>query len=129
MRHDPLCEANEYGETYDCDCRKIRRVREDERSKAVWQRDRLWGEGYAAALRDVFGFHPEWTVTGMCKPDCPACLRLTELINERSEGYKEALRDAVDAVKALPPVRTFSGDPAVRHDEAVAAIEALGGER
>ena len=33
MRHDPLCEANEYGETYDCDCRKIRRVREDERDK------------------------------------------------------------------------------------------------
>jgi hypothetical protein len=44
--------------------------------------------------RDVFAFHPEWTVTGMCKPDCLPCQRLAELINERSEGYNEGRKDA-----------------------------------
>lgn len=65
MRHDPLCEANEYGETYDCDCRKIAAVREDERKSDAsgilylnqTQMNDVLAEmrrvGYAAALRDA----------------------------------------------------------------------------
>jgi hypothetical protein len=53
----------------------------------------------------VFATHLEWTVTGMCKPDCLPCQRLNELINEREAGYSEGKRDAIDAavqrIKAL----------------------------
>lgn len=49
--------------------------------------------GYQQGQQDIFAFHPEWTVTGMCKPDCLPCQRLTELINERSAGYEEGLHD------------------------------------
>ena len=55
--------------------------------------------------RDVFATHLEWTVTGMCKPDCLPCQRLNELVNEREAGYSEGKRDAIDAavqrIKAL----------------------------
>jgi len=50
----------------------------------------------------VFALHPEWTMTGLCKPDCAACRRLTELITEWEHGYKKGLDAARDAVKALP---------------------------
>lgn len=43
----------------------------------------------AEAGAAVFAFHPEWTVTGMCDPNCLACRRLTELITEREKGYEE----------------------------------------
>jgi hypothetical protein len=52
---------------------------------------------YEQGQRDVFAFHPEWTVTDMCKPDCLPCQRLTELINERSAGYDEGQRDEREA--------------------------------
>ena len=48
----------------------------------------------AEAGAAVFAFHPEWTVTGMCDPDCLACRRLTELITEREKGYEEGKADA-----------------------------------
>ena len=51
----------------------------------------------AEAGAAVFAFHPEWTVTGMCDPDCLACRRLTELITERSAGYEEGKADAEQA--------------------------------
>ena len=47
--------------------------------------------------RDVFATHLEWTVTGMCKPDCLPCQRLNELVNEREAGYSEGKRDAIAA--------------------------------
>ena len=48
---------------------------------------------YEQGQRDVFAYHPEWTVTDMCKPDCLPCQRLTELITEREKGYEEGQRD------------------------------------
>ena len=51
----------------------------------------------AEAGAAVFAFHPEWTVTGMCDPDCLACRRLTELITERSAGYEHGKADAEQA--------------------------------
>ena len=51
----------------------------------------------AEAGAAVFAFHPEWTVTGMCDPDCLACRRLTELITEREKGYEEGKADAEQA--------------------------------
>ena len=101
MTHDPLCAYDETRES-PCDwCDLIARVREDERGKT----------------------YEDW--------DWPAFL-------VRARAREEALRDAVEAVKSetkagpLFSVRN-SGDPqrgwdaAVRH--AIAAIEALGGER
>jgi hypothetical protein len=52
---------------------------------------------YEQGQRDVFALHAEWTVAGMCKPDCLPCQRLTELIVERSRGYDEGQREALDA--------------------------------
>jgi hypothetical protein len=52
---------------------------------------------YEQGQRDVFAYHPEWTVTDMCKPDCLPCQRLTELITEREKGYEEGQRDALAA--------------------------------
>ena len=52
---------------------------------------------YEQGQRDVFAYHPEWTVTAMCKPDCLPCQRLTELITEREKGYEEGQRDALAA--------------------------------
>ena len=81
-----------------------------------------------AALRAceqrVFAFHPEWTTTGMCKPDCAACRRLTELINERQDGYKEGLDAAREAVAALLAYESPMG-PLIRTMAALAAIDAL----
>jgi hypothetical protein len=48
---------------------------------------------YEQGQRDVFAYHPEWTVTDICKPDCLPCQRLTELITEREKGYEEGQRD------------------------------------
>jgi hypothetical protein len=79
--------------------------------------------GYEAGLeqgqRDVFAFHPEWTVKGMCKPDCLPCQRLTELINERYEGAQEAAR----AVEKLP-YGTGTSFPTGQWVERGAAIDA-----
>jgi len=41
-------------------------------------------------------------MTGLCKPDCASCRRLTELITEWEHGYKKGLDAARDAVEALP---------------------------
>ena len=58
-----------------------------------------------AALRAcedrVFALHPEWTVTGLCKPDCAACRRLTELITEWEYGYEKGLDAAREAVEVM----------------------------
>jgi hypothetical protein len=59
-------------------------------------------ERLRACEERVFALHPEWTVTGLCKPDCAACRRLTELITEWEHGYEKGLDAARDAVKALP---------------------------
>ena len=48
---------------------------------------------YEQGQRDVFAYHPEWTVTDMCKPDCLPCQRLTELITEREKGFDSGERD------------------------------------
>jgi hypothetical protein len=60
---------------------------------------------YEQGQRDVFAYHPEWTVTDMCKPDCLPCQRLTELITEREKGYEEGQRDAIaDALQRVEAV-------------------------
>lgn len=51
-----------------------------------------------ACEQRVFALHPEWTVTGLCKPDCAACRRLTELITEWEHGYEKGLDAAREAV-------------------------------
>lgn len=79
--------------------------------------DELRAEGYEQGQRDVFALHTEWTVTGMCKPGCLPCQRLTELITERSKGYEEGvIAGAAEGVKA-----GRSGAIA----DAVAAVERL----
>jgi len=37
-------------------------------------------------------------MTGLCKPDCAACRRLTELITEWEYGYEKGLDAAREAV-------------------------------
>jgi hypothetical protein len=60
---------------------------------------------YEQGQRDVFALHTEWTVAGMCKPDCLPCQRLTELITEREKGYEEGQRDAIaDALQRVEAV-------------------------
>ena len=84
---------------------------------------------YDRGQRDVFAIHAEWTVPGMCKPDCLPCQRLTELIVERSKGYDEGQREALDAavkrIKALP--RT--SETWLAHAERAAIIAAIKGDR
>ena len=54
-----------------------------------------------ACEQRVFALHPEWTMTGLCKPDCAACRRLTELITEWEDGYEKGLGAAREAVSAV----------------------------
>ena len=60
---------------------------------------------YEQGQQDVFALHTEWTVTGMCKPECLPCQRLNELIKEREAGYSEGQRDAIAA--AVQRVEAF----------------------
>ena len=80
-----------------------------------------------AALRAceerVFSLHPEWTVTGLCKPDCAACRRLTELITEWEDGYKKGLDAAREAVADINGKWVFG--PRIYKHEALTAIDAL----
>lgn len=69
----------------------------------------------------VFALHPEWTVTGMCKPECAACRRLTELITEWEYGYEKGIDAAREAVAALPEYRM--------RDTCIAAIDELREEK
>lgn len=89
-----------------------------------------------AALRSceqrVFALHPEWTVTGLCKPDCAACRRLTELITEWEYGYEKGQRDAIAAAVQRMEV-LWSLDPSWDGTNwnnaltsALSAIDALG---
>ena len=110
MNHDPMCPYEKWQD--DCQCDLIARVREDERGK-----------------RDADG---PWfrSVVHEC------CVRVQD---ERAA----ALRDAVEAVKAALPIDIDPGVPGFDPTErkayqigarygvakAVAAIEALGGER
>ena len=75
----------------------------------------------------VFALHPEWTVTGLCKPDCAACRRLTELITEWEYGYEKGLDAAREAVKS---VNWFNDEgkmlsAIVATADSIAAIDAL----
>jgi hypothetical protein len=70
---------------------------------------------YQQGQRDVFALHPEWTVTGMCTPDCLPCQRLTELITERSKGYDEGQRDML--ARAVRAVEQFDHDPLCMGDD------------
>jgi len=84
---------------------------------------------YEQGQRDVFALHAEWTVAGMCKPDCLPCQRLTELIVERSKGYDEGQREALDAavqrIKALP----WTSETWLAHAERAAIIAAIKGDQ
>ena len=82
----------------------------------------------AEAGAAVFAFHPEWTVTGMCDPDCLACRRLTELITERSAGYEEGKADAEQAHAAAWDRATFDST-AYEQGKRDAAEEARAAER
>lgn len=57
-----------------------------------------------ACRQRVFAFHPEWTITGACKPDCLACRRLTELITAWQDGCEKGVGAAREAIaeKHLP---------------------------
>ena len=109
MTHDPLCPAPVCKDKcfacdwclQGCKCAEYARVREDERAKAVWQRDRLWGDGYAAALRDA-----------------------VEAVN----GLPFLQYDRPAGVVTDAGIASFTGQY-VNRDDALAAIEALGGER
>ena len=112
MNHDPMCpyfpeqqgfggirsgvpSTQPYIPGVPCQCALIARIREDERGKAVWQRDLLWGDGYAAALRDaveaakaaVTDDDPD-SVSD--RYDCCGC-----------STYDAIYRDAVAAIEAL----------------------------
>jgi hypothetical protein len=82
---------------------------------------------YEQGQRDVFAYHPEWTVTGMCKPDCLPCQRLTELITEREKGYEEGQRDALKAavqrVEALIDPWPNTSPGLIRRGNVFAAIK------
>ena len=83
-----------------------------------------------ACEQRVFALHPEWTMTGMCKPYCAACRRLTELITEWEYGYEKGLDAAREAVVAVPYDEP-EDDPQSREHEVevrqryLAAIDAL----
>lgn len=81
----------------------VEALRQAEQRAWHWQlaedaKQRGYDLGYEQGQRDVFAFHPEWTVSDMCKPGCLACQRLTELINERATGYEEGRQDALKDV-------------------------------
>ena len=84
-----------------------------------------------AALRAceerVFALHPEWTMTGLCKPDCAACRRLTQLITEWECGYEKGLDAAREAIAALGTEREIRSPSSLEIDihAALAAIDAL----
>jgi hypothetical protein len=84
--------------------------------------------GYADGQQQVFAHHPEWwTVTGLCKPDCAACRRLTELITEWEDGYEKGLDAAREAVRG---VNWFNDEgkmlsAIVATADSIAAIDAL----
>ena len=82
----------------------------------------------AEAGAAVFAFHPEWTVTGMCDPDCLACRRLAELITEREKGYEEGKADAEQAHAAAWDRATFDST-AYEQGKRDAAEEARAAER
>ena len=82
----------------------------------------------AEAGAAVFAFHPEWTVTGMCDPDCLACRRLTELITEREKGYEEGKADAEQEHAAAWDRATFDST-AYEQGKRDAAEEARAAER
>ena len=94
--------------------------------------DRAIEDARLQGQRDVFAYHPEWTVTGMCKPDCLPCQRLTELIDERSAGYAEGQRDereaCIAAVEALYSTPSLDRDPTpldfLIYEEVIPAIRA-----
>ena len=79
----------------------------------------------AEAGAAVFAFHPEWTVTGMCDPDCLACRRLTELITERSAGYEEGRADAEQAHAAALAAARAEGFESAHNEWAKALPEHL----
>lgn len=119
--HDPLCPMKRMegadpriSTTRKCECDLIARVVERERD----ERDLLYETGLAdgrlleseKAQREAHAYigahRDEWI----------------------EDGYATALRDAVEAVNGLP-VRQLEFWDVVARDHAVAAIEALGGER
>ena len=88
-----------------------------------------------ACEQRVFALHPEWTMTGLCKPDCSACRRLTELITEWEHGYEKGLDAAREAIEAIPaPYKvigqhetydTYHEGRADMKDLCISAIDAL----
>ena len=114
----------------DCEARVARAfhvVRQDDiKQWERFSRDQF-DAGYADGQQQVFALHPEWTVTGLCKPDCAACRRLTELITEWEYGYEKGLDAAREAVKG---VNWFNDEgkmlsAIVATAESLAAIDAL----
>tara|TARA_R110000868_G_scaffold214301_1_gene464377 strand:+ start:666 stop:887 length:222 start_codon:yes stop_codon:yes gene_type:complete len=70
-------------------------------------------------------------MTGLCKPDCAACRRLTELITEWEYGYEKGLDAAREAVVGAKAVDVAYGrgldEPAqfIWLNQAISAIDAL----
>ena len=88
MTHDPLCYRKHdqvLGRDPFCQCAALR-----------------------ACEQRVFAFHPEWTAD-ICEPDCAPCRRLTELINERQDGYKEGLDAAREAILGAKAIDVYYG--------------------
>ena len=114
MSHDPLCPCAvsrhpgclASANCPDCQCDLIARVREDERAHGSFERS--YNEGYYNGRKD----------------ERKATLRSLPAFYAYNKGRSAALRDAVEAVKALPLLGTYNLTA-----DAVAAIEALGGER
>ena len=120
MNHDPLCSWNPKNDATEldfCDCDLIARVREDERSN-YWECERCGLQMHRSHMIDN---GPDYK--GDPKYVCPECDNTIRAA---------ALRDAAEAVKALPWHRPWGDDDPwkyLRRDDAVAAIEGLGGER
>jgi hypothetical protein len=96
-------------------------------------REALTGTGvaiYEQGQRDVFAIHTEWTVTGMCKPDCLPCRRLDELYAERMAGAKETEERIRKAVEGLnPSYAPFSDQKWLVRSAVLAVIDGLPAEQ
>ena len=108
----------------ECRCDLIARVREDERGKAAARLSLHWQETVGRGEPTV----AEDELAAVLGTESPTVLhqRVGGCIPHYDSGYAAALRDAVEAVKALPKWRLLEAPGKyVRRDKAVAAIEDL----
>lgn len=159
MNHDPLCPVAWCCNDCYCECRLIRRVREDEASKygSLRETQDAVNRARAAALRDaveaVKALHSDRDGVDAGFRRAVAAIEALngnshEELRSRSDraydlgrldgitiGTEATIRHAIAAVDSLPsanylPHPGYTDDqPVLWREQVVAAIEALGGER